>query len=465
MTASPLPSSAVPTHQFNPVILREYDVRGIVGEQLDEHDAYFLGRAFGTFVAHEGGTRVCVGYDGRLTSPALADQLIKGLMECGLFVDNIGLCPTPMLYFAVKDRLADAGVMVTGSHNAAPYNGFKLSLQNRPVYGDMIKSLGVMAAKGDFIHGAGSSNIIDVKETYVLRLLKDLAKGRPLKIAWDISNGAAGAVIRSLTDRLPGDHIILHEEVDGRFPNHHPDPTVDENLVDLQNAVRTHHCDLGIAFDGDADRIGIIDETGAIIRCDSLLALYAADVLENYPGAPIIADIKCSQSLFDEIQRLGGKPVMWKTGHSLIKAKMAETKAPLAGELSGHIFFNDKYYGYDDALYCSIRLINILATDDNPLSAYFAHLPVMHSTPEQRLPVDESVKFSIVPKILERLKNQGAEVNDIDGIRVTTPDGWWLVRPSNTEAALVLRMEASTLEALAKMKDTVAHEIDRALHD
>lgn len=468
MTAAPLHNNAARTHRFNPFILREYDVRGIVGEQLTEADAYYLGRAFGTFVVHEGGSRICIGYDGRLTSPALTEQITKGLVECGLLVENIGLCPTPMLYFAVKDRLVDAGVMVTGSHNPGSYNGFKLSLQSRPVYGEMIKKLGEMAAIGDFENGDGSARDIDIKDAYITRLMKDFEKGRPMKIIWDIANGAGGAVIKDLTAKLPGEHILLYEDVDGSFPNHHPDPTVDKNLADLQRAVLKHKADVGIAFDGDADRIGAIDEQGNIIRCDALMTLYAADVLENFPGAPIIADCKCSQTLFDEIKNLGGQPILWKTGHSLIKAKMAETKAPLAGELSGHIFFNDKYYGYDDALYCAIRLLNILGAEDKPLSAHLSHLPTLFSTAEQRVAVDEAQKFAIVPKILTRLRalnDAQIDINDIDGIRVTTADGWWLIRASNTEAALVVRMEASSLEALEKMKDTVHHEIDRARND
>lgn len=469
MTASPLPSnhSSAP-HHFNPVILREYDVRGIVGEQLTETDAYYLGRAFGTYIVRAGGSRLCVGYDGRLTSQSLSDQLMKGLAECGLSVDVIGLCPTPMLYFAVKDRLVDAGVMVTGSHNPADYNGFKMTRQDGPVYGDMIRQLGALAAAGDFATGNGDIRQIDVKHAYITRLLNDFQPGRTLKIAWDISNGAAGAVMKELTDKLPGEHILLYDDVDGTFPNHHPDPTVDKNLDDLRRTVIDHKCDLGIAFDGDADRIGAVDEKGNILRCDALMTLYAANVLENFPGAPIIADCKCSQSLFEDIKRLGGQPIMWKTGHSLIKAKMAETKAPLAGELSGHIFFNDKYYGYDDALYCAIRLMSILGADEQPLSAHFSHLPPLISTPEQRIAVDEAQKFDIVPRILARLKSlemPDIHINDIDGIRVSTPEGWWLIRPSNTEAALVVRMEATSLEALEKMKDTVTHEIDRARND
>lgn len=465
MTASLSSHPASQTHRFNPIALREYDVRGIVGEQLDETDAYYLGRAFGTLVIRDGGVRLCVGYDGRLTSPALKDALIKGLLECGLAVDVIGLAPTPMLYFAIKDRLLDAGVMITGSHNDARYNGFKLSLKSGPLYGAMIKQLGAMAEAGDFVNGEGTVRDIDVKDSYITRLLKDLTTQRPMKVAWDISNGAAGAVIHDLVAQLPGEHILINDAVDGTFPAHAPDPTVDRNLDELRRTVTDNHCDFGIAFDGDADRIGAIDEKGNILRCDALMTLYARDVLNSFPNAPIVADVKCSQTLFDDIARMGGRPVMWKTGHSLIKAKMAEVGAPLAGELSGHIIFNDKYYGYDDALYCAIRLMTIWGAGDTPLSSYFSHLPRLLSTPEQRIPVDESVKFDIVPRILAHLKESGANICDIDGIRVTTPDGWWLIRPSNTEAALVVRMEASSLEALEKMKDTVNHEIDRARHD
>lgn len=466
MTAQQAPrSSTTAPHRFNPVILREYDIRGIVGEQFDARDAYYVGRVFGSFVVREGGSRVCIGYDGRPTSPDLAAQVARGLADCGLSVELIGLGPTPMLYFSVRDRLSDAGVMITGSHNPAGYNGFKLSLQSRPVYGAMIAQLGEMAASGDFVDGEGSIREIDVRESYITRLLKDFTNERALKVAWDIGNGAAGAVIRDLVAKLPGEHILLFDDIDGTFPNHHPDPTVDKNLDDLRRTVQDEKCDVGIAFDGDADRIGVIDENGRIVRCDTLLGIYAAEVLEAFPDAPIIADVKCSQNLFDEIKRLGGVPLMWKTGHSPIKAKMAETKAPLAGELSGHIFFNDKYYGYDDGLYCAIRLLNILAGDEKPLSSYIAHLPALISTPEQRIAVEEDIKFTIAPKILAHLREtqeEGVEINDIDGIRVTSSAGWWLVRPSNTEAALVVRMEASSLEALEKMKETVSHEIDRA---
>lgn len=452
-------------HIFAPVILREYDIRGIVGESLTERDALALGHAFGTFVRRTNGSRICVGYDGRDSSPGFADAVAQGLKETGIAVENIGLGPSPMLYFAVKDRGADAGIMVTGSHNPADYNGFKMMLRDAPVFGDSVRELGRIAASGDFETGAGSSKNADIRDTYTDRLLKDFMSGRPLKIAWDAGNGAAGEILRRLTRKLPGEHILLYDDIDGRFPNHHPDPTVDKNLNDLRRAVMDNNCDLGIAFDGDGDRIGVVDETGNILRCDTLLALYAKDVLSRHPGAAIIGDVKCSQVLFDEIARLGGRPVMWKTGHSLVKAKMAEEKAPLAGELSGHIFFADSYYGFDDALYCAVRLMNIVGADEAPLSALTAHLPKTHSTPEIRIDVPEEDKFGLVPKIATHLKTwigRDFHIDDIDGIRVTAPQGWWLLRPSNTQNALVCRIEADSAQALAELKTMVEKEVCHA---
>ncbi|MEM9469411.1 MAG: phosphomannomutase/phosphoglucomutase [Pseudomonadota bacterium] len=446
------------THHFSPTILREYDVRGIVGEDLNETDAYTLGRAFGTKIKRGGGSTVCVGYDGRHSSPALSNALIDGLMACGLHVDNIGLGPTPMLNFAVKSRQADGGVMVTGSHNPSNYNGFKMTLLKSSLYGDAIQELGTMASNNDFEDGQGSTDQIDIQDSYVERLLQDLKAERPLNIVWDAGNGAAGEILRRLTAKLPGEHTLLYDDIDGDFPNHHPDPTVDKNLVDLIDKVKEHNADLGIAFDGDGDRIGTVDEQGTILRCDALITIYAKDVLSRHPGAPIIGDVKCSQVMFDEIERLGGTPIMWNTGHSLVKAKMAEENAPLAGELSGHIFFADGYYGFDDALYCSIRLMNAVAATKEPFSSLTAHLPQLFNTPEVRMEVDEAKKFSYVPQIAEELKKQESDdfqINDIDGVRVKTPEGWWLLRPSNTQNVLVTRAEANSAEALQRLKKNV----------
>lgn len=449
-------------YQFNPVILREYDIRGQVGKNLSTDDAYALGKAFGSFVRRKGGSKVAVGYDGRTTSPDMAKHLSDGLLAVGVDVDFVGLGPTPMLYFAVKSRGADGGIMVTGSHNPPDYNGFKMMLQKEPVFGEMIQDIGRVAADGAFETGQGTRTDSDIRADYIARLLQDLTGKRPLKIAWDNGNGAAGEVLRMLTDKLPGEHVLLFDEIDGQFPNHHPDPTVDANLVDLQRVVREQKCDLGIAFDGDADRIGVVDENGTVLRCDILMTIYARDVLESNPGGAIIGDVKCSQVMFDEISRLGGNAVMWKTGHSLIKDKMRELDAPLAGELSGHIFFADKYYGYDDALYCAVRLINALSDAQGGLSTLTQDLPTLYSTAEVRFDVDEEGKFDIVPRIFANMKQnpiEGTELDDIDGIRVSNEDGWWLCRPSNTQSVLVARAEANSQEGLERLKNMAIAQV------
>ena len=468
-------------YNFNPTILREYDIRGQIGINLSEDDAYALGRAFGTFVIRQNPNQdsytVCTGFDGRTTSPMLVEALIKGLLSTGVNVDNVGLGPTPMLYFSVKDRKADAGIMVTGSHNPPDYNGFKMTLLNAPIFGDKIQEIGVISAMGDFEIGEGARQDIDIREDYVARLLQDFRGfedgAKELTIAWDNGNGAAGEILRMLTAKLPGKHILLFDDVDGNFPNHHPDPTVDANLVDLQKAVADHNCDLGIAFDGDGDRIGVVDENGEVLRCDILMTLYAAEILKEQPGAAIIGDVKCSQVMFNKINDMGGNAIMWKTGHSLVKAKMAETNAPLAGELSGHIFFADKYYGFDDAPYCAIRLINLVAEaaqDSNAgLSALTQDLPKLVNTPEVRFEVDEDEKFDIVPRILANISEDKPEgvldIDDIDGIRVSTPDGWWLMRPSNTQSVLVARAEANDDAGLTRLTDMAIAQVKKVGYD
>ncbi len=451
-------------HRFAPEILREYDIRGKVDQNLTTDDAFALGCAFGTYIKRKGGSQVCVGFDGRESSPAMTEALIEGLLSTGMTVENVGLGPTPMLYFAVKDHMADGGIMVTGSHNPAEYNGFKMTMQSTPVFGEIIQELGVMALNADFDSGEGTLREISVIDNYVERLLRDYTGSRPLKIAWDCGNGASGDVVRLLTEKLEGEHILLYDEIDGTFPNHHPDPTVDMNLVDLIKVVKDNECDLGVAFDGDGDRIGVVDENGKILRCDMLLAIYAREVLEERKGAVIIGDIKCSQVLFDEIERMGGQAVMWKTGHSLIKDKMAQLKAPLAGELSGHIFFGDKWYGFDDGMYCAIRLMNEVCEAEGKLSALTQHLPEIYNTQEVRFEVEESEKFDLVAKIVHDLKSKESsdfQVNDIDGIRVTTPEGWWLIRASNTQNALVTRAEANSPENLEKLKQMVCTEVEK----
>jgi phosphomannomutase len=447
-------------HRFHASVLREYDIRGIVGTTLGEADARAIGRAYGTMVRRSGGGTIALGFDGRLSSPSLAAAVAQGLIETGIAVKRVGLGPTPMLYFAIKHLAADAGIMVTGSHNPPDYNGFKMALNSGPVYGDAILSIGRIAGAGDYLSGEGSIEDLDIREAYVERLLKDYQGPTPLKIVWDAGNGATGEILRRLTARLPGEHTLLFDEIDGRFPNHHPDPTVPENLVDLQRAVAERGADLGIGFDGDGDRIGAIDGTGRIVWGDQLLAIYAREVLATRPGAIIIADVKASQVLFDEITRLGGTPLMWKTGHSLLKAKMAETGSPLAGEMSGHIFFADKYYGFDDALYCGVRLASLVSQAGQSLAAIVDTLPQVHNTPETRFDVDAARKFVVIDEVKARLAAiPGLKVNDIDGVRVNTPDGWWLVRASNTQEVLVARAEASSAEGLERLKSLLTEQL------
>ena len=442
------------THRFDPTCLRAYDIRGTVGRTLRVEDAYAIGRTFGSIVARAGGRRIVIGYDGRLSSPSLEHALVAGAMASGMDVLRIGCGPTPMLYFASAELEADGAIMVTGSHNPPDHNGFKLLLANRPFFGDDIQHLGQMAASGDVVaETAGTVRDMDIRPAYVDRLLRDIdGTGRPLNVVWDNGNGAAGAIISVLVKRLPGRHHVLNARIDGSFPAHHPAPTVPENLQQLIAAVRADGADLGIAFDGDADRIGVVDNTGGILWGDQLLVVLARDVLRDHPGATVIADIKASQTLFDEIDRAGGRPLMWKTGHSLIKAKMAETGAPLAGEMTGHIFFADKWYGFDDALYAALRLLDIVSHLKGPLSDIRLALPQTINTPELRFECAEARKFDVIAEVAARLEKSGASVSRIDGVRVTTPDGWWLLRASNTQAVLVARVEAETHAGLERLK-------------
>jgi len=444
-------------HKFDSSILREYDIRGVVGTTLHPADANAIGRAFGTMVRRQGGAkggakRVALGFDGRLSSPELAKACREGLVSVGVDVVEIDLASTPMLYYAVWHLDTDGGIQITGSHNPPDFNGFKMMMGKKSFYGADIQKLGEIAAKGDFESGKGSVEKRPVLDDYAKRLLKDVKPGRKLKVAWDTGNGAVGVSIRAVVDKLPGTHFILNEKVDGTFPAHHPDPTVPENLKELQAKVKKEGCDLGIAFDGDGDRIGAIDGKGRILWGDQLMILWARDVLKSHPGATIIGDVKASQALFDEIQRAGGTPLMWKTGHSLIKTKMAELKAPLAGEMSGHVFFADTFYGFDDALYCGLRLLNIVAAGKQSLAEMRDKLPYFVNTPELRFDCPDDRKFKVVEEVKARLKKAGARVNDIDGVRVSTPDGWWLLRASNTQPVLVARCESANETGLERLK-------------
>lgn len=454
--------------RFHPTILREYDIRGIVGDTLSADDARAIGRSFATLLRREGGTKVAVGYDGRVSSPMLEEALVQGLTASGVDVVRIGMGPTPMLYYAeaVSDDV-QGGIQITGSHNPADYNGFKMVFMGRPFFGADIRRLGAMAAEGDWEHGAGASERRNVLDAYVDRLVEGLASVplgalSSLRIGWDAGNGAAGPVLERLVSRLPGEHHLLFTEVDGTFPNHHPDPTEEKNLVDLKALVASKGLDFGIAFDGDADRIGAIDGQGRVIWGDQLLMIFAEDLLRLSPGATIIADVKASRALFDAVEQHGGKPLMWKTGHSLIKAKMKETGAPLAGEMSGHIFFAHEYYGFDDALYAGVRLIAASARLGNSVTELRGMMPQTLNTPELRFQVDESRKFAAIEEVRQRLARTEAEVIDIDGVRVMTEDGWWLLRASNTQDVLVARAESDTAAGLERLIEQIDWQLTQS---
>lgn len=450
-------------HTFHPSILRAYDIRGIVGETLSEIDAYYVGRAFASRVKREGGKVVCVGRDGRLSSPEMMQSVIKGLNEGGMDVVSVGLGPTPLVYFAMHHLKADAGLMVTGSHNPSNYNGFKMCLSSGPMFGHDLHELGQIVQDGVLSAGEGRTTDQDLSDVYLAHLLQDFnthyPKAKPLKIAWDAGNGSAGEVLERFVQDLPGEHILLNTKIDGTFPAHHPDPVVPENLLQLQEAVKDQECDLGIAFDGDGDRIGVIDGQGRMIFGDLLVTLFAKEVLKTHPGATIMVDVKASQIFFDEVNRLKGEPLMWRTGHSMIKAKMKQIDCPLAGEMSGHMFFADRYFGFDDALYAAMRLIGIVSTQTQTLAQWRDQLPQRVTTPEIKIVCDDVKKFKVIEDLTKKLRLQKDIVlNDIDGVRVTTNDGWWLLRASNTQSALVARIEADTNENVQRLhNELVAH--------
>jgi phosphomannomutase len=446
------------THNFHPTTLREYDIRGIIGETLGEDDAYAIGRGFGTLIARADGKSVAVGYDGRVSSPVLEAALVRGLNDSGIHAVRVGMGPTPMLYYAEATEQVDGGIQITGSHNPANYNGFKMVFQGRPFFGADILGLGKMAAEGDLVSGTAGSTQIDIMDRYVDRLIEGF-DGQALRIGWDAGNGAAGPVVEKLVKLLPGEHFTLYTDVDGNFPNHHPDPTEEKNLEDLKALVAEKRLDFGVAFDGDGDRIGAIDGEGRVIWGDQLLAIYAEAVLREVPGATIIADVKASQALYDRVAELGGEPLMWKTGHSLIKSKMKQTGSPLAGEMSGHIFFKHEYYGFDDALYAAVRLIRAAGMLGKSVTQLRGEMPAMVNTPEMRFQVDESRKFAAVDEVLARLKAAGAEVNDTDGARVNTVDGWWLLRASNTQDVLVARAEAKDEAGLERLMAQIDEQL------
>lgn len=448
---------------LNASILRAYDIRGVVGENFGEDDLYTIGRAFGSEMADRELKSACVGYDGRLSSPMLEAALVDGLTECGIDVIRTGRGPSPMLYYATVSFEADAGLMITGSHNPPDFNGLKMTLEGKAFFDEDIQNLGRRVQAGNYRDGAGKSEQRAVFDEYVNRMKQDYGGGKELRVAWDPGNGAAGEVTDALVKKLPGEHFVINSEIDGTFPAHHPDPTVEKNLLQLKELVAANDCDLGIGFDGDGDRIGVVDKLGNVMWGDQLLVMLARDVLADHPGAPILCDVKASRVFFDEIEKMGGKPVMWKAGHSHIKSKMVELKSPLAGEMSAHIFFKHRYYGYDDAIYTAVRLLSVIANSDASFTEMLAALPKMYNTPEIRFDCPDDRKFKVVDEIVARARAlEGVEIFDMDGVRVETPEGWWLLRASNTQPMLVVRCESATEAGLEKLKNDVRAQLKQS---
>ena len=444
-------------------IFREYDIRGIVGEQLTDETVAILGRAVGTFFRQNGAKRIAIGYDARESSPRFCELLMAGFNHTGCDAVLIGMVPTPVLYHTVYTKDVDGGVMITGSHNPPNHNGFKICLGKATLFGSQIHEIKEIALEAETRAAAsvplGMIESLDVLDAYIADIISRVDLGpRKLKVVIDAGNGMGGVTAVPIYRELGIDLIELFTDPDSNFPNHHPDPTVTENLANLIDAVRDTKADLGIAFDGDGDRIGVVDENGRIIWGDELMVLLSRSILAKLPGSTIIAEVKCSQTLFDDIEKHGGKPLMWKAGHSIIKAKMKETGAALAGEMSGHIFFADRFYGFDDATYAGARILEILSKTDNPLSALFADLPKTFSTPELRVDCHDETKFDIVQKIAEHF-SLNHEVITIDGARIMFEHGWGLVRPSNTQAILVLRFEADTDEHLTEIRNIVESKV------
>jgi len=448
---------------INPTIFREYDIRGIVDQDLRPAVAEALGQGLGTYFRQHGRRDVAVGRDVRLSSPAYFESLSKGLLSTGCDVTDLGTIPTPLLYFALFYKKKEAGVVITGSHNPPEYNGFKVMLGQEAVYGQMLQDILGLIQKDDIIRDRpGCRSTYDIIPEYQSYLLKNLRLERPLKVVVDAGNGTGGVVAVPIFQKMGAEVIPLFCDMDGRFPNHHPDPTLPEAMQDLIRKVKETGAEAGIGYDGDADRIGVVDDQGQILWGDRLMILFCRDILPRRPGATVISEVKSSKLLYREIERLGGKPIMWKTGHSLIKQKIKEEKAALAGEMSGHIFFADRYFGFDDAIYASARLLEILSRSRQKLSEMLADLPVTYSTPEIRVYASEEVKFKIVEEVRRALAARYPVV-DIDGVRANFPQGWALVRASNTQAVLVMRFEADTAEALEAIKKEVKKEVEEAI--
>jgi phosphomannomutase/phosphoglucomutase len=444
---------------MNPEMFREYDIRGIAGEDMTETDVFLIGQGVGTFLKQHGCSKTALGRDCRLTSPAYAQQIIAGLRSTGCDVTDIGICPTPVLYFSIRHLNQEGAVMVTASHNPGEYNGFKLCIGTDSIHGDDIQKIWQIIEKQAFIRGEGALKVADVIDPYQEYLLKDIRLSRALKVGIDAGNGTAGVVAVPIIKKLGCEVHELYCDMDGTFPNHEADPTVAKNMHDLMALVKNKKLDLGIGYDGDGDRIGVIDEQGNIIYGDKLMIIFSREILSRKPGATFISEVKCSKTMYDDIEKNGGRAIMWKTGHSLIKKKMKEEKAELAGEMSGHMFFADRYFGFDDATYASCRLLEIVAATGKTIAELLEGVPRTYTTPEIRVECPDHLKFDVVKKITAFFREK-FDVIDIDGVRVIFDDGWGLVRASNTQPALVLRFEALTEERLEEIKNLVESALD-----
>ena len=448
--------------QINPQIFREYDIRGVVNKDLTPDIVRTLGQGFGTHMAQSGRRDLVVGRDGRLSSKAFAEALIEGLLSTGCNVVNIGLCPTPVYYFSVFHLDKGGGMVVTGSHNPPEFNGFKVSVGKSTIFGKEIQNLRRLIEKGEFVKGKGNLSEEEIIQPYQEYIKKNIRVKKKMKVVIDAGNGTGGVVAGPLLRDLGCELEELYCEVDGRFPNHFPDPTIPENLKVLRDRVKKTRADVGIGYDGAADRIGVVDDQGNIIWGDQLMILFSREILKDKKGTAFVAEVKCSQNLFDDIEKHGGKAMMWKTGHSLIKEKMREEKAVLGGEMSGHIFFADRYFGYDDAIYASCRLIELLSKTDQKLSQLLSDVPRTFITPEIRVDCPDEIKFKVVETVKEALRKDHPII-DVDGVRVKYEDGWGLVRASNTQPVLVLRFEALTQDRLNAIKNLVEKKVQEVV--
>ncbi|MCF8070252.1 MAG: phosphomannomutase/phosphoglucomutase [Desulfobacterales bacterium] len=439
---------------MNPGIFREYDIRGIAGEDLDEADVVNIGKATGTFLINNGSSRITVGRDCRATSDVYTEKVIEGLRSTGCDVIDIGVCPTPVLYFSIKHLKTEGGVMVTASHNPKEYNGFKLCINSDSIHGKDIQKIREIIEAESYVSGSGSFSVEDVVTPYKAYVIENIKLSKPLRIGVDAGNGTAGVVAVPVLKAIGCEVHDIYCDMDGDFPNHEADPTVAENMQDLIALVKENNLDIGIGYDGDGDRIGVVDEQGNIIYGDRLMIIFSREILQRKPGATFISEVKCSKTMYDDIEKHGGRGIMWKTGHSLIKKKMKEEKAELAAEMSGHIFFADRYFGFDDATYASCRLLEIMSDTDSKLSELLADVPKTFSTPEIRVTCPDDIKFNVVKKVTEHFRAIH-NIIDIDGVRVLFDDGWGLVRASNTQPALVLRFEAMTEERLTEIRKII----------